>query len=210
MRSVTRRRFVEAISAALLTVAGIKTVAARLLPTPRQTEGPFYPDVMPSDTDNDLVTMAESTRNAGGEILNLTGRMLNAEGAPLANALVEIWQCDMYGNYLHTDGASSRKRDVAFQGYGRTRTDADGRYSFRTIKPVPYPGRTPHIHVKAHHPNGKALTTQMYVEGDPANKRDFLYQDMSTDERRRVTVALLRDGASSPYTGAFDIVLPWT
>ncbi len=206
MAKLNRRDFVG-IASVVLTSLGFAKSAAALAPTPRQTEGPFYPDVMPSDTDNDLVRIASKTQEAGGEILILTGTILDTKGKALSGALIEIWQCDMHGNYLHTEGASSEKRDHAFQGYGRTRTDAEGRYRFRTIKPVPYPGRTPHIHVKAHHPDGRTLTTQMYVDGEAANARDFIYRSLSTDERKRITVALNRAEPAAPLTGNFDIVL---
>ncbi len=207
MANVTRRDFVG-LASAILAALGFPETAAALARTPRQTEGPFYPDVMPADMDNDLVKVVSKAEEAGGEILILTGRIQNAKGDALAGALIEIWQCDMHGNYIHTEGASSARRDAGFQGYGRTRTDAEGRYRFRTIKPVPYPGRTPHIHVKAHHPDGGAtLTTQMYVDGEPANARDFLYRSLSKEEQGRVTVALSRADESGALTGNFDIIL---
>ncbi|MDX2264234.1 MAG: protocatechuate 3,4-dioxygenase [Hyphomicrobiales bacterium] len=207
MVEFTRRKVMTVASGAALALAAMKSAAARPMPTPRQTEGPFYPDVMPDDVDNDLVKIAGRARMAGGEILALTGRVLDAEGRPQPQALVEIWQCDVEGNYIHTEGGAARKRDANFQGYGRTRTDAEGRYTFRTIKPAPYPGRTPHIHMKVTAAGGRALTTQMYVEGEPRNARDFLYRALSADEKARVTAKLERASGPFDWTGAFDIVL---
>jgi protocatechuate 3,4-dioxygenase beta subunit len=202
--AISRRNVMAALSV-FAASTGFAKIAAALAPTPRQTEGPFYPDILPSDTDNDLVKIQGKVTEAGGQILILTGRVLSVDGAPLPGALIEIWQCDMHGNYIHTEGASSRKRDTAFQGYGRTRADANGAYSFRTIRPVSYPGRTPHIHLKAHHPNGRVLTTQMYVAGEPANARDGLYRSLTAEEQARLTVALSSNG--DQFTGSFDIVI---
>src|SRR5690606_21546494 len=121
------------------------------VPTPEQTAGPFYPppNQRPDDTDWDLVKIEGRVREAGGEIMHLAGRVLDRNGAPLAEALVEIWQCDASGRYHHVgDRSSDRQLDEDFQGFGTIRTDAEGRYRFRTIRPVPYPGRTPHIHAR--------------------------------------------------------------
>ncbi|PLX45679.1 MAG: protocatechuate 3,4-dioxygenase, partial [Hyphomicrobiales bacterium] len=118
-------------------------------PTPAATEGPFYPspDMRLKDTDNDLVKIEGAVREAGGEVIFLTGRVLSRSGQPLEGARVEIWQCDVNRRYLHR-GDHGAARDGGFQGFGHDITGADGSYRFRTIMPVPYPGRTPHIHVK--------------------------------------------------------------
>lgn len=178
------------------------------VPTPAATPGPFYPPALPADIDNDLVLVRGSAAKAEGVVTHIRGRVLNLLGEPVAGAQVEIWQCDMRGRYLHP-GSGNGPRDSAFQGFGRTLASADGSYSFRTIKPVPYAGRTPHIHFGVTHRRG-ALVTQMYVAGEPLNARDFVYARIA-DQRQRaaVTVALqpangLEDGA---LVGEFDIVL---
>ena len=120
--------------------------AQELVRTPKQTEGPFYPVKLPLDTDNDLLVVNDSITRAVGEVTQLSGRILDTKGDPIRNVLVEIWQVDNAGAYLH-DGTSNRdKRDVNFQGFGRFLTGSTGEYYFRTVKPVPYPGRCPHIH----------------------------------------------------------------
>ena len=207
---LNRRKFLTTVSGGALALSPA-VAQARLLVTPQQTEGPFYPrrqDLF-SDIDNDLVLVASKAKQAGGTIFHLTGRVVNGDGMPVEGAIVEIWQCDVNGRYLHRgDRSQSRKRDDHFQGFGHTRTDGDGRYTFRTIKPVPYPGRTPHIHFKVHNGSGESLTTQMYIEGDPDNDRDGLYNYLSAEEQRRVTIPL-ENAADGAVNGDFEIVVPW-
>jgi protocatechuate 3,4-dioxygenase beta subunit len=156
-----------------------------LRPTPSQTEGPFYPVRLPADADNDL--LRNGTLNYGrGEPAWVEGQVLDLQGRPVAGAQVEIWQCDEAGHYHHPgDGA---RADPAFQGFGRTRVAADGAYRFRTIKPVPYSGRTPHIHLKVRLGERELLTTQLYVQGDPHNERDGLWRRLAAAEREALTV----------------------
>src|SRR5205823_7986622 len=120
----------------------------QLARTPPLTEGPFYPDRLPLDTDNDLIIVSNAITPAVGEITHLTGRVLGLDGVPVRGAVVEIWQVDSKGVYIHSADSGHRQRDTHFQGFGRCPTGAKGEYAFRTIKPVPYTGRTPHIHVK--------------------------------------------------------------
>ena len=119
------------------------------------------------------------------------GRVLGTDGRPVSEAQVEIWQCDAHGRYLHPADTGKRPRDSAFQGYGRMTSSADGAYRFRTIRPVAYPGRTPHIHFAVSPPGGRRLITQMYIAGEPLNQSDGLYASIR-DSRQRdaVTVAL--------------------
>ncbi|WP_437187460.1 intradiol ring-cleavage dioxygenase [Planctomicrobium sp. SH668] len=146
--------------------------AELLTETPRMTEGPFYPDKLPLDRDNDLLIVGESMDPGLGTVTHLTGRVLSASGEPVRNAIVEIWQCDNNGAYLHAGTDNDESRDKNFQGYGQFQTDKDGNYRFRTIKPVPYPGRTPHIHFGVSRRGQRVLTTQLFVKGDPGNDRD--------------------------------------
>ena len=138
------------------------------------------------------------------------GRVLGIDGRPIPNATVEIWQCDARGRYLHPDDTGGRPRDSAFQGYGRAVSDADGAYRFRTIKPVPYPGRTPHIHFAVEAPGRRELVTQMYVAGEPLNERDGLYRQIR-DLRQRAAVTVRLEPANGIEAGAlagrFDITL---
>src|SRR6476619_3198812 len=160
-----RRHFLRTVTvgSALFTVPG--AFAAELARTPRQTEGPFYPDHLPLDTDNDLLVINDGITPAVGEVTYLSGRVLDTRGEPIRNAVVEIWQVDNSGNYLHSKGDNPDKphsRDSNFQGFGRFVTGSTGEYLFRTIKPVPYPGRTPHIHVAIKRKGLGKWTTQCY------------------------------------------------
>ena len=152
--------------------------AEELTKTPAQTEGPFYPNKLPLDTDNDLLVINDGITPAVGEVTHLTGKILDAKGDPLKNAVVEIWQCDANGVYLHTRDSDGKKdkQDKNFQGFGRFVTGSTGEYYFRTIKPVPYPGRTPHIHFKVKQGRKELLTTQLYVKGHTGNDKDFIWK----------------------------------
>src|SRR5258708_9120668 len=141
--------------------------------TPRMTEGPFYPTSFPSDTDAALTHVDGHKALAAGVILDVSGRVIDASGRPRANARVEIWQCDAQGHYHHV-GNQEPPGDDNFQGFGAVTTDAEGRYAFRTIKPVPYPGRTPHIHFAVLENNRRRLTSQRFIERDPANDPDAI------------------------------------
>jgi protocatechuate 3,4-dioxygenase, beta subunit len=155
--------------------------AEELARTPRLTEGPFYPDNLPLDTDNDLIIINNSITPAIGEISHLSGRVLSASGEPIKDAVVEIWQCDANAVYLHTRDSVPKadKRDKNFQGFGRFTTDSKGAYRFRTIKPVAYPGRpAPHIHFKVKKGGKEMLTSQFFVSGHPGNKRDHVFNEI--------------------------------
>ncbi|HXY33107.1 MAG TPA: protocatechuate 3,4-dioxygenase [Planctomycetaceae bacterium] len=147
--------------------------ADELSRTPSLTEGPFYPPKLPLDTDNDLLIINDNIMPAIGEVTHLSGRVLSQSGEPLRNAVVEIWQCDGNGVYIAQEDADGR--DSNFQGFGRFLTGSSGEYYFRTIKPVPYPGRTPHIHVKVKKGDRELLTTQFFINGYSQNQRDGIF-----------------------------------
>ena len=204
----TRRQFVAASAASLFLTPG--AFAEELTRTPRQTEGPFYPDKLPLDTDNDLLVINDTITPAVGEITHLTGRVLDAAGSPLKNAVVEIWQCDANGAYLHSRTSNREKRDANFQGFGRFTTASDGAYYFRTIKPVPYPGRTPHIHVKVKRGGKELLTTQCYVKGHTGNERDGIWRSVRDPQSRdAITVAFdpVKESKIGELAAEFDVVL---
>jgi protocatechuate 3,4-dioxygenase, beta subunit len=161
--------------------------AEEFIETVAMTEGPFYPDKLPLDTDNDLLIINDKLTAAVGEITHLTGKVLDKKGKPVRNALVEIWQCDQNGAYLHSGTNNADQRDKNFQGYGRFLTDSEGRYYFRTIKPVPYPGRTPHIHFAVSQSGTRILTTQMLIKGHEQNERDGIFRSIR-DEKVRNSV----------------------
>lgn len=187
--------------------------ADELTQTPGMTEGPFYPDQMPLDTDNDLLIIGDQINPSVGEVTHLTGRVLSPAGEPVRNALVEIWQCDSNGAYLHSRSGNGEKRDGNFQGYGRFLTDSKGHYYFRTIKPVPYPGRTPHIHFAVSKGQKRLLTTQMLINGHPQNERDGVFRDI-TDPKIRQTVLVdfnpLEKSTIGELAAHFEMVLGTT
>jgi len=195
------------LGTALFAVPG--AFAGELIRTPRQTEGPFYPDHLPLDTDNDLLIVNESITPGVGEVTYLSGRILDARGEPVRNSLVEIWQADGKGVYLNSRDTHAT-RDANFQGFGRFLTGSTGEYLFRTIKPVPYPGRTPHIHFKVKRSGKELLTTQCYIKGFPGNEKDGVWKGIR-DEQARATVNVdfvpLKGSRIGELTAKFDIVL---
>lgn len=210
VRFVSRRGFLGSVAFGAAALAAPGAFAEELLRTPRQTEGPFYPNRLPLDTDNDLLVINEGLTAAVGEITHLGGRILGANGQPIRNALVEIWQVDNHGAYLHTESGNADKRDKNFQGFGRFLTGSSGEYYFRTIKPVAYPGRTPHIHVAVRVPKQEAFTTQCYIKGDPRNQRDGVFMSVRDPKLRdllAVDFAPVKNSRVGELAAKFDIVL---
>jgi protocatechuate 3,4-dioxygenase beta subunit len=215
----TRRRFLRGMTLgavafsvpAFFSVPGL--FAEELTRTPRQTEGPFYPDKLPLDTDNDLIIINDSITPAVGEITHLSGRILDAKGDPIRNALVEIWQVDNNGVYLHSGSNNAARRDKNFQGFGRFLTGSTGEYYFRTIKPVRYPGRTPHIHFAIKMKGREKWTTQCYIKGEPQNERDGILRAIKDKKAREsviVDFAKVKNSRIGELAARFDIVLGFT
>jgi protocatechuate 3,4-dioxygenase, beta subunit len=199
------RRLLTAGIAATLTApwfVPLARAADTRRPTPAQTEGPFYPVALPADSDFDLLANGP-LHYAQGEPVWLTGVVLDTAGRAVRGAVVEIWQCDQGGHYHHPgDGGHA---DAAFQGFGRVAVDTQGAYRFRTIRPVAYTGRTPHIHAKVRLAQRELLTTQLYVEGDPGNARDFIWRQLSAADRAAVTAPFER--AADGLRARFEIVV---
>lgn len=192
MKKLTRRSFITNLSG-LAAAALAENTLANLLPTPRQTAGPFYPDKLPLDDDNDLTHVKGFTRPALGTITDLSGKVLDINGKPLSSMRIEIWQCDANMRYRHSSDQSRKPIDEGFQGHGKTLTGADGAYRFRTIRPVAYPGRAPHIHVAVFPPGQQPFVTQLYIQGEAKNNQDFLYNNIRPELRHLVTVPFRPD-----------------
>lgn len=209
----SRRQMLGAVSAGAAWWLVPGAFAEELTRTPAQTEGPFYPDKMPLDTDNDLIVVNDQLTPAVGEITHLTGRILDAKGDPIRNATIEIWQVDSKGSYLHSRSGNRDGRDGNFQGFGRFLTASTGEYYFRTIKPVPYPGRTPHIHVAVKIPGRKTFTTQCYVKGEAQNERDGVLRGIRDEKAREsviVDFAKIANSKTGELAAKFDIVMGFT
>lgn len=203
-----RRSLIAGAGAALIGAPSILRADTGVLrPTPAQTEGPFYPVTLPLDRDNDLIAVSGAEARARGTVLHLSGQVTDRTRKPMPNARVEIWQCDWQGIYLHPRDRGQNRRDAGFQGFGMATTDSQGRYRFRTIRPVAYAGRTPHIHFKVVAGDSE-LTTQMYVAGEAGNGRDFLYRNLG-EAASLVTVSLepAAQFEAGAVSGRFDIVV---
>ena len=201
-RNKTSRRRLLAGVAGLLGVSTLGAKAAVTVLTPRAAEGPFYPTkaMRKPDVDNDLVKIIGLVEEAGGEVFTLRGTLADKDGQPLAGHRIEIWQCDVDGNYMHALDSRSRNFDPAFQGFGHDITDEGGRYVFRTIKPTVYPGRAPHIHVKVLDGERELLTTQFYIKDDPNNARDGLFRRMSDAEAGAVSMHFVKGSTGTEAT----------
>jgi protocatechuate 3,4-dioxygenase beta subunit len=189
-----RRQFLGTLSfASLAALAPRGAFAQKLLETAETTEGPFYPDKLPLDTDNDLLILNDGLTPAVGEITHLTGHVFASSGLPIRNAFVEIWQTDANGSYVHTGGRQATKAyDANFQGYGRFLSDAKGQYYFRTIKPVEYTlmgmHRCPHIHVAVSQNGRRIFTSQFLVKGHPANVGDTVVRNLDPKALQTILV----------------------
>ena len=203
----SRRRLIKS-AAGLVTTLAAHSLGASTLLTPRQTAGPFYPDRLPLDDDNDLTRVNGQEATARGEISDLHGRLLDRNGDPIAGVRIEIWQCDANGRYRHPRDPGRAPIDPGFQGFGHTLSDAEGNYRFRTIRPVPYPGRTPHIHVAVRPPGEEPFVTQFYVAGEARNADDFLFQRIPAEQHPLVLMDFVEGTeAGSPLMTRRDIIL---
>ena len=203
----TRRKFIGLLAAGSVASSRAGAAAELLRATPRQTAGPFYPGEFPLDSDNDLVQVTGRSGIAKGVVSNVYGRIVDVEGRPINGAKVEIWQCDANTRYHHIDDSNPAELDENFQGYGFTASDADGRYRFRTIKPVKYPGRTPHIHFRVTSAGKEELTTQMYVRGEPGNESDRIFRSLGEQRERALVEFVASDDDSAAMMARFDVVI---
>ena len=204
-RRVLSRLFALPALAAFPSLRSVAQTRPALEPTPRDAEGPFYPTRIPSEADSDLTRIAGKSARAKGTPLELAGRVVGTDGSPLAGAKVELWQCDALGRYHHVDGDPGT-RDENFQGYGVVIADADGRFAFRTIRPVPYGSRPPHLHFKVAHARAQPLTTQLYPRGESA-ERGMGFGLSGRDERSRLEFAMNAGKESSSLAATYDFVL---
>lgn len=197
-RALERRLLVAGLASSIVLPLARAQTPRPLATTPSQTLGPFYPRdpiERPDETDADLLRLEGDRVLTKGIPVYLTGKVTDRRGNAIAGALVELWQCDANSVYHHPDGGAESRRDPNFQGYGIAKTDAGAAFHFRTIRPVAYPGRTPHIHVRVQAADGRVLATQLYLPDDPGNRTDFLFARLNADEQAALT---LRFGPATP------------
>ena len=209
---LSRRKILTGMtaSAALLATSRVATAACAL--TPPQLDGPFYPMAI-QDYDWDLTRVSGGNGRAQGEVIEVTGRVLDATCQPLPGCVIEVWQANVHGRYSHPrDEGKGRSLDPNFQGYARLPTDKDGRYRFLTITPGSYAAmgdwiRPPHIHFTVHAPFNPSVTTQMYFAGDPLNAKDLLLAPLSPAQRASLEVGFDTVKADGIRTGTFNLAL---
>lgn len=202
---------------ALASAAGATGTCA---PTPRQTTGPFFPVFEQVDKDVDLTQLTGHERPAQGEVIRVQGRVQDPSCAPVAGALVDLWQADSFGRYKHPADPNPARPDANFQGWGQAVTDAAGRFSFKTIKPAAYPlefldgqpdaaagYRTPHIHFRVSKRGFVELSTQMYFAGEKLNDTDIVLRRIASSERSRVVIAPMTGKPADIPLFQFDITI---
>ena len=215
MKVITRRTFTRKM--------GIATGAGLLAPglavaapaTPAQVEGPFHPVEAQKDTDLNLTQIKGHSESARGEVIMVRGRVLNSQGQPLANALVDIWQANDAGRYSHAEDPNTAPLDPNFQGWGMVNTDENGRYAFKTIKPGAYPlsflggdgWRCRHLHFKVTRPGYEELITQMYFQNDPLIAQDLEVAKAPAELRHLLIVDQQTDAKSGLPLFNFDVTL---
>lgn len=216
MKELNRRNFLKVgLTAGAVAAADTALGAALCLrPTPKQTEGPFYPVDDQVDKDADLTFVNGGTRRAEGEIIYIGGQLMDQNCNPVEGALVEIWQACKSGKYNHKNDPNTAPLDPNFQYWGQAVTDAKGEYLFKTIIPGAYPAdkdwwRPPHIHFKVHKRGYKELTSQLYFAGEELNETDLILQQLSKEDQKRVIVELLPSSGKLNWAkvGTFDITI---
>lgn len=209
--SHNRRRFIRnmGLSAAFFSAPG--AFAEALMQTPKVGFGPFYPDHLPSDTDNDLIVINDAITPALGEVTYVTGRVLGPDGEPIRDAIVEIWQADMNGIYIHSkSGGTKTKQDKNFQGYGRFRTGETGEYLFRTLKPVAYTGRCPHIHYAVKLKGHEKWATELHIKDHPLNANDGVTRGVKNPEALCAEFTPIPGAKAGELAAKFDLVMGFT
>lgn len=177
--------------------------------TPEIQMGPFYPIIKPLDKDADMTTLAGHKKRAEGQVIEVVGRVLNANGAPVKNAKIEIWQANTHGRYSHGADTNTAPLDPNFQSFAVVTTDMLGRYRFKTVKPGVYPAsptwsRPPHIHMDIYGKTDR-LVTQMFFPGEELNEKDSIFLSLGRDK----SAALASVVPSTPEIEKGATLLNW-
>lgn len=209
-KGISRRSVLAAGAGIAATAVSASVLGRPSGATPANPEGPFYPTHSQADKDTDLTLIEGHAERAEGEVIRITGRVLDEQGQPVEGALVDIWQANARGRYQHEDDPATAPLDPNFQGWGMVKTDANGYYAFTTIKPGAYAvqsdwHRPPHIHYKVSRRGYHELTTQMYFAHEPLNAKDKLF--LSVDENKRDSLVVEFTEKDGVPQGEFPIVL---
>lgn len=209
---MSRRTFARGAALAPFLWTQRGAFAQALTQTPALTLGPYYPNQLPLDLDNDLLLINDAISPSIGTVLWVNGRVLDSSGNPVRGAVVEIWQADNNGAYIHT-ASPVTNRDANFQGYGKFETASDGRYVFRTVRPGIYPGRTRHIHYQIQTPGRGNLITQLHFEGESLNANDGVLNGVTNAAQKASIIRPVSALASSTIGETavnFDVVMGFT
>ncbi|WP_405226108.1 dioxygenase family protein [Lentisalinibacter sediminis] len=209
-KKLSRRALLTAGVGLAAGAAGPTIGAGMRAVTPANPEGPFYPTHQQADKDADLTLIEGRDRMAEGQVIRVTGQVLDEDGQPIAGALVDVWQANTWGRYHHEADPATAPVDPGFQGWAMIRSDAEGRYAFRTIKPGAYKvggnwTRPPHIHFRVSRRGYHELTTQMYFAGEALNEKDRLLQSVPAGDRDLLVVEF--DESTDIPSGHFPVVL---
>ena len=176
--------------------------------TSSQTVGPFFaPPLLREDARRNVLTRPDTV----GERIRIEGRVLDGDGVPVPDALIEIWQANAQGRYNHDADQGAAQLDSSFLGFGRSGTAEDGSYWFETVKPglVPFDGermQAPHICATVFSRGLlNHLVTRLYFEDEPGNALDPVLQCVPND--RRATLLARREARDTVVVYRFDIVL---
>ncbi len=206
---MSRRKLLGGLAAGAGVLAAGKAAHAACAVTPYQVNGPFFP-VAINDYDWDMTHVPGRRNRAEGEVVEIVGQVLDAQCNPVRGALIDIWQANAKGRYLHPRDPNPQPLDPNFEGYAHLYTGEDGRYRVRTIIPGAYPVgpnwvRPPHIHFKVHPATAPSITTQMYFAGHELNEKDGLYTAVPEAARGLMTVAFDETTADGIALGTFDL-----
>jgi len=209
---ISRRKAIKlGLASTALSIAGATKITSAwarkmLIPTPAEVEGPFYPVKDQRDKDDDLTRIAGHAHHARGQFVMIEGTITDVGGAPVSQAVIELWQANASGRYNHPRDPNPAPLDPDFQGWAVIYSDMDGRYRFKTVKPGAYPAtktwtRPPHIHLKVAGKNCRTLTTQLYFPDEPLNKTDLLLRNKSIEEQSAMT---------AKYVGKYENMIQFT
>lgn len=204
---LNRRQFAGLGAAAAGLAVASRSLAKQFAPTAESPMGPFYPLDMPSDSDADLVWVKGRKVRALGEVIQVSGRVLDVRGNPVAGARLDIWQANAAGRYAHPQDISKAPLDPNFQGFASIATDSKGEWRMTTIKPAGYDSpignRPPHIHFDIRGRTHRNVAQLYFPEYAEANARDLLYKGLGAAASTSVAS---RDPAD-PARYRWDIVL---